>query len=140
MRFTPEAIKSLGQNEVFVFGSNEAGIHGAGAARLAMDKWNAPFGMGFGFAPSKNKNVGGTFAIPTKDWQIYTLPTEVIGFYIKRFLDFAKIHPEMTFLVTKIGCGLAGLLVDDIAPLFHKHKLPPNVVLPEEFWNPNYLV
>lgn len=127
MEYTPEIINELKYNEVFVFGSNESGIHGAGAARLAFDKFGAKWGQGLG-------HTGQAFAIPTKDWKVQSLPTGVIGMYFGRFLAYAKARPKLKFFVTKIGCGLAGLDVADIAPLIHVWgDLPPNVVIPKEF-------
>lgn len=122
-KYTPEPITALNPNEIFVFGSNESGIHGAGAARMALS-----FGakMGHGFGPS-----GSTFAIPTKDWNIETLPIPHIAPYVTRFLEYTKNKPNLIFLVTKIGCGLAGHTIETIAPLFKGH--PSNVILPEEF-------
>lgn len=103
-------------NMIFVFGSNEAGHHGAGAARAALPKGAA---MGMGFGPS-----GDTFAIPTKDWQITTLPLDVIKAYVNRFIVYARIHKGYDFQVTAIGCGLAGLRHEQVAPLFK--YAPPN--------------
>jgi hypothetical protein len=122
--FTPENIKELQAGEVFVYGANEGGIHGAGAAKLAM-KWGARFGK-YGFA-------GQTYGIPTKDKNIQTLPLDKIAKHVSLFLEFARFNKHMTFLVTKIGCGLAGLSVEDIAPMFK--NAPVNCVLPEEFVN-----
>jgi hypothetical protein len=127
MKYTPDNIKNLKKNQVFVFGSNEAGIHGGGAARIAFEEFGADWGQGFGFR-------GQTFAIPTKDWNIQSLSLNDIQHYVLRFLDFASLHPEMEFLVTKIGCGLAGFTVDDIAPLFLTHNIPDNVSLPVDFY------
>jgi hypothetical protein len=128
-QYTPEPITNLKPNEIFVFGSNESGIHGAGAARTALS-----FGakMGKGFGPS-----GQTFAIPTKDWNIETLSIPHIAPYITRFLDYTRNNPNLIFLVTKIGCGLAGHTIESIAPLFQGY--PPNVILPEEFLEINRL-
>jgi hypothetical protein len=127
MKFTPENIEKLHHGEVFVFGSNESGYHGAGAAKKALE-----FGakMGLGFGPS-----GKTFAIPTKDWDIQTLPLGDVAFYVKRFVAYAKMKQKTTFLVTKIGCGLAGFKVDDIAGIFRQADAQnvPNIILPEEF-------
>lgn len=134
MKYTPENIQSLKRNQVFVFGSNEAGIHGAGAAKLAV-QFGAKMGQGFGLA-------GQTFAIPTKDWRIQTLELKVIDHYIARFIDFAETQPDWEFLVTKIGCGLAGYQSKNIAPIFMKYILPENIVLPAEFWSvtdPTYI-
>lgn len=128
MKYTPERITDLKDNEVFTFGSNEAGIHGAGAARLAMDKFGAKYGKGYGL-------MGKSFAIPTKDKNIETLALSKISMYIDSFVLFAKDHPELTFYVTKIGCGLAGYSEKDIAPLFHPtNSLPNNIILPKEFY------
>lgn len=125
MRFTPDPVMTLQKNEVFVFGSNEAGIHGAGAARAAV-AFGAVNGRGFG-------PCGQTYAIPTKDWHIETLDLETIRTYVSSFLRYARSRPDKTFLVTKIGCGLAGLAVEDVAPMFSGR--PANVVLPEEFYD-----
>lgn len=124
------------QGAVFVFGSNEAGIHGAGAAAYAYSHHNAAYGLGFGFSPFgfTARNVEWmpcSFAIPTKDWNIETLPLEHIRFYVGRFIDFAEANPQLTFFVTAVGCGLAGLKPSDMAPLFE--DAPPNCILPEEF-------
>ena len=121
---TPACVHQLELHEVFVFGSNEAGIHGAGAARQAHNHFGAKAGQGFGKA-------GRTFAIPTKDWQIETLPLPAIGFYVSRFLEFARHNKPLTFLVTPIGCGLAGYKPHQIAPMFR--DAPMNVALPNEF-------
>jgi hypothetical protein len=99
---------------IFVFGSNEAGIHGAGAARFAHLNRGAKMGTSFGIA-------GHSFAIPTKDSQIrYTLPLSEINRYVKHFLQFALSKPGLTFQVTCIGCGLAGLKHEQIAPMFYR--------------------
>ena len=96
---------------VFVFGSNLAGIHGAGAAREAHESWGAKWHVGVGF-------YGRSYAIPTKDEHIRTMPIERIAPYVRAFLAFAALHPQRLFLVTAIGCGLAGHDPRDIAPLF----------------------
>jgi hypothetical protein len=118
---TPDKITVLKPNEVFVFGSNLSGIHGLGAAKTAL-KWGAKYGQGVGLQ-------GQTYAIPTKDEHIKTLPLIAIQMYVDQFKVFAKEHPELTFLVTKIGCGLAGYSEKDIAPMFQ--LCPPNCILPE---------
>ena len=124
MKYTPDKITSLQPNEVFVFGSNEAGIHGAGAALLARQKFGAVLGQGFGL-------YGQSFAIPTKNYYIYTLAISNIKTYVDNFLVFAKGNPHLTFYVTQIGCGLAGHSAKHIAPLFMGS--PANVILPEVF-------
>lgn len=117
-------ITTLKPNQVFVFGSNEAGIHGAGAAYTAYKKFGARIGRGEG-------HYGQSYAIPTKDKDLNVLPIGKIKPYVKRFLDYAKDMPDLQFLVTAIGCGLAGYKPEQIAPLFK--DIPENVVLPEEF-------
>jgi hypothetical protein len=127
MRITPEKITEVSDNEIFVFGSNESARHGAGAAKVAL-AFGADFNTCFGFA-------GNTFAIPTKDWEIKTLPLSVIRHYVDRFLAVVPLYPELTFLVTALGTGLAGYTVADIAPLFEEAITMENVHLPETFWN-----
>lgn len=127
MEHTPEIITHLKENEIFVFGSNESGIHGAGAARLAFDKFGAKWGHGFGL-------TGQCFALPTKDWQVQKLSIGVVGLYIGRFLAYAKAKPKLKFLVTKVGCGLAGFSTGEIGIAFHAWgDIPANVILPKEF-------
>lgn len=126
MRITNPNITKLSLLEVFVFGSNEAGIHGTGAAKQAL-KFGAKMGIGIGAN-------GNTYAIPTKDKSIKTLPLSKIKEYIDNFIEHTDIHPY-TFLVTRIGCGLAGYTPEDIAPLFRKATTKENIYLPIEFWN-----
>jgi hypothetical protein len=108
--------------EIFVFGSNLAGRHGKGAALEARLKWGAQYGVGRGF-------TGNAYAIPTKDEMLKVLPLERIQAYVSIFLNDAAWNPEMTFLVTRIGCGLAGYKDEQIAPLFK--NAPENCKLPE---------
>jgi len=96
---------------VFVFGSNKAGRHGAGAAKFALQKHGAKAGQGCG-------RQGNSFGIPTKDKRIRTLPLSSVKNYIEQFLQYASEHPNEQFQVTAIGCGLAGFRHDEIAPLF----------------------
>ncbi len=110
---------------IFVFGSNLAGVHGGGAARFAFDNYGAVYGQGIGLQ-------GNSYAIPTKDERISTLPLSRIKKYVDDFLDFAKSHPEMEFDLTPIGCGLAGYKRSQIRPLFG--ELPQNVHLTDS-WN-----
>lgn len=126
MNITPENITQLNEGEIFVFGSNEAGHHGAGAALFAHKELGARIGHGFGL-------TGRTFAIPTKDWYIQVLPLSDIKFYVDRFIHFALYSPRYHFLVTQIGCGLAGYTPEEIAPLFRKCLKMKNVSLPESF-------
>lgn len=123
---TPEDVITLKENEIFVFGSNESGIHGAGAAHLAK-QWGAKSGVGFGLE-------GQTFAIPTKDFHIRTLPIEKIKKYVDVFFDVALQKGDLKFLVTEIGCGRAGYEPRHIAPLFKECAKLPNIWLPERFW------
>mgnify|MGYP000872260309 FL=1 len=96
---------------VFVFGSNLRGRHGAGAARHAATNWGAQEGVGVG-------PTGRSYALPTKDRKIKTLSTTAIRMFVGDFIDYAKAHPELTFVVTQIGCGLAGYTPQIIAPMF----------------------
>ena len=121
-RITPRWIDSLKENEIFVFGSNLAGMHGGGAARIARLHFGAVMGKGVGLQ-------GQSYAIPTMQGGV-----ETIRPYVNDFLDFAKHHPEMQFLVTPIGCGIAGFEAEDIAPLFEEAKQIENISLPESFW------
>lgn len=127
MKYTPENITSLLPDQVFVFGANEKGIHGAGAAKTAL-RWGAEMG--------KYGAMGNTYGIPTKDIKIETLPINKISGYVIDFLKYAIANKDKEFLVTKIGCGLAGYKEEEIAPLFQgviDHKIE-NVLLPESFY------
>jgi hypothetical protein len=125
-RITPTWITSLKNHEVFVFGSNMAGRHGAGAAKQAVT-WGAEYGKGFGL-------MGKTFGIPTKDRNIMTLDLPTIEVYIEGFLLFAKENSGKKFLVTEIGCGLAAYKHSQIAPLFRNAVALTNVFMPDKFW------
>lgn len=115
---------SSGAEPVFVFGSNLAGRHGKGAALWARQHRGAVYGQGEGFQ-------GNSYAIPTKDERVKTLPLFRIRNYADRFKRFAGQYPHLTFQLTPIGCGLAGYNPDQIAPMFE--DAPANVVLPPEF-------
>lgn len=110
--------------EVFVFGSNEAGRHGKGAALIAVKKYGAVRGCGFG-------RQGQSFAIPTKDKKIRRLPLAQIAVYVERFFTYARQNPNVQFFVTAIGTGLAGYGHAEIAPLFAQR--PSNCRLPREW-------
>lgn len=125
-RITPDLIEKLEPQEVFVFGSNESGTHGSGAARTAL-RWGAIMGIGIG-------KYGQTYAIPTKDFNIKTLPIPQIQTYVDQFISDAK-WMNHTFLVTEIGCGLADYTPEDIAPLFKKAMEVENIFLPKRFWD-----
>lgn len=106
---------------IFVFGSNLAGIHGAGAALHARHFYGAVLGVGVG-------PQGRAYALPTKDQHFRVLPLFVIAQHVTEFISYAKMHPELTFNVTAVGCGYAGYNPFDIAPLFK--GAPPNCELP----------
>ena len=120
-RFTPERITELKANEVFVFGSNLAGAHAGGAARIAMEKFGAVWGQGVGLQ-------GQSYAIPTMQGGVETIKP-----YVDEFISFAKEHQNLTFLVTRIGCGIAGFKDEEIAPLFVDALNIDNIILPESF-------
>lgn len=109
---------------VFVFGSNLAGRHGKGAALWARHHAGAVYGQGVG-------PQGNSYAIPTKDHSIRTLPLDEIAEYVSAFLSYAKSNPGLTFRLTPIGCGLAGYAREQIEPLFE--GAPSNVLWPPEW-------
>ena len=120
-RITPNRISQLASNEIFVFGSNLQGHHYGGAARIAEEKFGAIFGQGVGLQ-------GQSYAIPTMQGGV-----ETIRPYVDEFIEFAKQHPELTFLVTRIGCGIAGFQDSEIAPLFRGAIGIENIALPQSF-------
>lgn len=120
------SITKLKPNEVFVFGSNLAGRHGAGAAWQASNLFGAEYGVAEGI-------TGECYAIPTKDWNIQTLPLSAVEFYVKTFIEFARLNKHLTFIVTQIGCGLAGYAPKDIAPMFK--NAPENCTF-DIYWKP----
>ena len=119
--YTSERIIRLEPNEIFVFGSNLAGAHGGGAARIALDCFGAVWGQGVGLQ-------GQSYAIPTMQGGVETIKP-----YVDEFIEFAKVHPELKFLVTRIGCGIAGFRDEEIAPLTTDAIEVENVILPKEF-------
>ena len=121
-RITPRWIEHLKENEIFVFGSNLAGMHGGGAARTARLHFGAIMGKGVGLQ-------GQSYAIPTMQGGVDTIRP-----YVDDFIAYAKQHPDQHFLVTPIGCGIAGFDPDDIAPLFEEAKEVKNISLPDSFW------
>ena len=123
MRFTPDTLKELAPDEIFVFGSNLAGHHGGGAARVALDRFGAQWGVGEGIQ-------GQSYAIPTMQGGVETIKP-----YVDRFLDLAYEWDQNTFLVTRIGCGIAGFTPEQIAPLFDRALYMYNVVLPRDFYD-----
>ena len=116
---TPDYITRLEPNEIFVFGSNLAGFHGGGAARIAYEDFGAEWGVGVG-------RTGQCYAIPTMQGGV-----ETIRPYVDEFISYAEQHPELMFLVTRIGCGIAGFTDEQIAPLFAAAHDLSNVALPE---------
>ncbi len=121
-QFTPEYITELKENEIFVFGSNLQGIHGGGAARIAYEEFGAIWGQGVGLQ-------GQSYGIPTMHGGV-----DVIKPYVDEFVNFAKSHPELKFLVTRIGCGIAGFTDEEIAPLFKDAIEIENIYLPKSFY------
>lgn len=110
---------------IFVFGSNLAGRHGKGAALFARTYHGAVYGQGEGLQ-------GNSYAIPTKDKKIQTLPISDIKYWVDKFLKFAEDNPQMTFDLTPIGCGLAGYKKEQIKPLFDNK--PKNVIFTKEWF------
>jgi hypothetical protein len=126
-RITPDYIKSLTLKEIFVFGSNQSGRHGKGAAKTALG-WGATWGQAEGLQ-------GRTYGIPTKNSNITeTLELNEIKPYVDRFIQFAKDNPTLKFLVTEVGCGLAGLSPKEVAPLFKDAVNVENIHMPSKFW------
>ena len=131
--FTPEIIEKLNENEVFVFGSNEQGRHGRGAALTAKQKFDAVEGQGIGM-------TGQCYALATCTWinsgkQLIPLGLNKIKEYADQFIDYAKYNPEQIFYLTKVGCGLAGFTINDIAPLFKDVINVKNIIMPIEFYD-----
>ena len=110
--------------DIFVFGSNKLGIHGAGAAKEAHRFYGAIYGCGEGLR-------GQCYAIPTKKTPYVSMSLEEVAHAVERFIEFAQDHPEHEFHLTRVGCGLAGFTDQDIAPLFRGSPL--NVHFPERW-------
>lgn len=121
MRIASSHITTLQPNDI-QFGSNLSGMHGGGAARLAYQKFEAIWGQGVGLQ-------GQSYGIPTMQGGVDTIKP-----YVDEFIEFAKTHPQLKFLVTEIGCGIAGFSVEEIAPLFKQAIEVENIYLPERFW------
>ncbi|MBT2485639.1 MULTISPECIES: hypothetical protein [unclassified Microbacterium] len=118
METTPDHISELSPEEVFVFGSNADGLHGGGAARVAHQLFGAVWGEGHG-------HHGQSYAIDTMSG------LDVLARETRIFVDYASEHPELRFLLTSVGCGIAGYTPQQVAPLFH--GLPENVTVPTSF-------
>lgn len=121
LRYTPENITSLDKDEIFVFGSNLRGLHHGGAARIAHERFGAIMGQGVGLQ-------GQSYAIPTMQGGVETIKP-----YVDEFIELAREWDQTTFLVTRIGCGIAGFTDEQIAPLFAEALKLYNVVLPKSF-------
>ncbi len=121
-RITPGFITELAQDEIFVFGSNLQGMHMGGAAWIAFEKFGAVWGQGVGLQ-------GRCYAIPTMQGPVSTIKP-----YVDEFIQFAQSHPENQFLVTRVGCGIAGFTDAQIAPLFSEALPLSNVSLPKEWF------
>lgn len=121
LKYTPENITSLGEDDIFVFGSNLAGIHAGGAARVAYERFGAIMGQGVGIQ-------GQSYAIPTMQGGVDTIKP-----YVDEFIALAREWDQNTFYVTRIGCGIAGFTDEEIAPLFAEALELYNVRLPESF-------
>ena len=119
--YTPNMISALRENEIFVFGSNLDGMHGGGAARAAYNRFGAIWGQGVGLQ-------GQSYAIPTMQGGVETIKP-----YVDKFIEFAQGHPELKFLVTRIGCGIAGFRDEEIASLFSEAINITNIILPKQF-------
>ena len=122
-RISPDFINNLKPNEIFVFGSNLDGMHGGGAARVAYNNFGAIWGQGVGLQ-------GQSYGIPTMHGDI-----DDIKPYVDEFINFAKSHTELKFLVTRIGCGIAGFTDKEMAPLFKDAIEIENIYLPKSFYN-----
>lgn len=125
-RFTPERITELGEGEIFVFGSNLNGYHAGGAARMAASNFGAKFGQGEGLQ-------GQSYALPTLSKDMKRLPIEQLESSLDRLIECANKNSDLTFFMTKVGCGIAGFKVGQIAQLFFDREIPENIVLPREF-------
>lgn len=114
-------------SNIFVFGSNEAGRHGKGAALYAVKNHGARYGQGVGLQ-------GNSYAIPTKDKHLAVLPLETIDTYIREFLEYAANHPEHMFMLTPIGTGLAGYSREQIYSLLAQRFVPNNILFTKEWF------
>lgn len=123
-RYTPPDIRTLSPGEIFVFGSNLDGRHGKGAAKFANQKFGAQWGVAEGI-------TGRCYALPTVGHNLSRMPIEDVEKHVNTFLRCTSLFPELTFLVTLVGCGLAGHKIQDIGPMFSERT--DNVILPIEF-------
>ncbi|MCR4658701.1 MAG: hypothetical protein K5650_00190 [Bacteroidales bacterium] len=121
-RVASDNVRKLADSEVFVFGSNVQGMHGGGAAWFAHKNFGAEWGVGEGL-------TGRTYALPTMEGEA------ALKKAVERFTSCAEQHPELTFLVTAVGCGIAGYTPQEVAPLFKEASTLANVYLPQVFWD-----
>lgn len=112
------------KDEIFVYASNEAGIHSAGSAFTARAEYGASWGKGNGLS-------GKSYGIPTRDKYLHVLPLPTIESYIQQFIQFATDNPQMKFCITPIGTGISGFTCAEIAPMFK--DLPPNCRVPQHW-------
>ena len=122
-RIAPNRISELKDNEIFVFGSNLQGSHGGGAAAIAAKQFGAIWGQGVGLQ-------GKSYGIPTMHGGVAEIKP-----YVDEFIEFAKQNPNLKFLVTRIGCGIAGFTEEEMAPLFAEGVNVENVYLPDTFFD-----
>lgn len=121
-KVTPDYITDLNSDEIFVFGSNKSGLHLGGAAAFAVENFGAKMGVGEGL-------TGQCYALPTMEG------IDSFKEAVDKFEKCVKEHPKFKFLVTAVGCGIAGYTPEEVAPLFKKISTYPNVSLPISFWN-----
>ena len=135
-RYTPENIEHLQPNQVFVFGSNKAGFHIGGAAKIALDKFGAEYGNGEGLQ-------GQSYALPTLDENLQKLDKDELVKRFQRFLEIVLVNPKLDFFLTKVGCGIAGYSIEEVKEIFwrvlkkvepsRKGIRPRNLYIPKEF-------
>lgn len=137
-KFTPERIDELKPDEIFVFGSNMNGAHMGGAARIAYENFEATWGESEGL-------TGRSYAIPTLDENMEKVSESALEASVDKFIDFVLINQQLTFYMTKIGCGIAGWDIEDVKKIFWKvieeerteeadeQFLPANLIIPQEF-------
>jgi len=137
-KFTPEIITELQSNEIFVFGSNRNGAHMGGAARIAYENFEATWGESEGL-------TGRSYAIPTLDENMEKVSEGALEASIDKFIDFVLNNQQLTFYLTKIGCGIAGWDIEEVKRIFWKViedykpdpecSVPANLIIPKEFYN-----
>lgn len=136
-RHTPECIDTLADNEVFVFGSNRNGNHYGGAARIAYERFGAEWGVGEG-------HTGQSYALPTLDENMERVTEDELIDSFAKMIGYADDNRQLTLLLTKVGCGIAGWDIEDVKRCFWKgvaavspdpewRGIPSNVIIPEEF-------